>query len=72
MQRVEKQRRTIVCYQCGVSLGTIEVGLDYEGMETFREEAKRRRKEHKCGEGEPPRLGNPSKQTVDEALRPPL
>jgi len=72
LQRTEIQRRAITCYECGLNLGTIEVGMDFAGMAAYREESKRRRQEHKCGQGEPPRLGNPSRKTVDEALRPPL
>lgn len=71
-QQVEKQRRAITCYQCGVSLGLIEVSIDVDGMTAFREEARRRRKEHVCGQGEAPRLPEAAaKPSIEDALRPP-
>lgn len=73
-QQVEKQLRAITCYQCGVSLGAMEVSLDVAGMAAFREEARRRRKAHVCGKdgAKVPQLTElPKKPTLEEALRPP-
>lgn len=43
-----KERRPVLCYGCGVSLGIVQTTLGPEGMKQFRLEAQRLRDAHEC------------------------
>lgn len=44
-----KQCRPVVCYACGLVLGTVESTMGPEGMQAFREQAKALKDQHRCG-----------------------